>query len=290
MLNKIFKLIKTAVRMRCFAAADDYLSPPATILDAGSGALVRRGKVGSTEFKNLVATLRMGHNDSVSGSTYADIIYTRTSPVDDANYEALPIGSLCLFQTVASTVVTDADYFVLNIHGWSKFMTNLEKNTINCIATTALATSSWHAMNIKSKVPTGVTSAGQQSALYIETEVTGTGICTGSHYGIKVETYIVSTATMSGDHYGIAVFTYSDIAGNQAIDCLRLEHNGASVAQGFLNLQAQAGKMRWLWTSSTTDATWMSVTTTPTCSTAGGWLIVKHGGYTRYLQLYTTVS
>ena len=270
-------------------AAQDYISPPATVIDAGSGSLALRGKVGSTEFKNLVFSLRMGHNDSVSGKTFADMIYTRTTPVGDANYEALPIGSLCLFQTVASTVVTDADYFCLNIHGWGKFMCDNEKNILTATCTTALG-ATWHALNIKSKVPTGVTCAGHQSALYVETEVTGTGTCSGSHYGIKVETYVTSAATVTGDHYGIAVFTYSDIAGNQAIDCLRLEHNGASVAQGFFNLQAAAGKMRWWSTSSTTDATWMSLSTTPTCGTAAGWEKVKYGGYTRYRQLYSAVS
>lgn len=137
-------------------------------------------------------------------------------------------------------------------------------------------------------VKTGVTLTGSLYGVHIETEALGTGVVSGNFEGMDIETYVVSTATISGDHYGIFVKTYSDIAGNQEIVPLRLEHNGASVANAFIGVFAQTGKMRYFLYSSHTSETWCNVT--QTASTAGGWLKVRLGGYDRYIALYTTVS
>ena len=129
--------------------------------------------------------------------------------------------------------------------------------------------------------------SGNVRGLYVEAEALGTGKTTGFFEGIDVETYVESGASV-GDHYGIYVKTYSDIAGNQEIMPLRLEHNGASVADAFIGAFAQTGKMRYFLVSSQTSETWCNVT--QTASTAGGWLKVKLGGYDRYIALFTTVS
>lgn len=140
------------------------------------------------------------------------------------------------------------------------------------------------AIHSKISAATGKTIASQKG-LYIEEEALGTAIISGSIFGIDLETYVESGVTFSGDHIGIYVKTYSDIAGNQAISCARLEHNGASVANSFLCVQNQAGKMRYLLDSSTTADTWVNVTT----AVAGnqyGFLKIKLGGYDRYIPLY----
>jgi len=294
-MNKHLKIFNDLIGLMFHSpgtATQDKAVNQARFYGGPSAGLAARSNVYSTvKFKNYLFNLDLPYGDSVCQRQQVDGIFTRTTPVSDADYAGMPIGSLCLFQTIASTVVTNAAWFVKNIDDWVPFLTGGGDNIIDAIATTARASSAWHGLRVKSKVPTGVTCAGQQNGLYIETEVTGTGTCSGVHSGLKIETYIVATATMSSDHYGIAVYTYSDVAGNQAIDTLRLEHNGASVAQSFLNLQSAAAKMRYLIVSSTVDeSTWVGISTTPTCATAAGWYKVKHGGYTRYIQLYSQVS
>jgi len=125
---------------------------------------------------------------------------------------------------------------------------------------------------------------GLVRGVYIEVEALGTAITTGLFEGLDIETYVESGASI-GDHYGIYVKTYSDIAGNREVYPLRLEHNGASIANAFIGVFNQTGKMRYLLVSSATAETWCGVTGTP--STIAGWLKVKLGGYDRWIALYS---
>jgi hypothetical protein len=271
-----------AAAVKCRTVATDKLEPPGTVFTSGSSALNEAGRADSA--KNLLVAFGLPFNDSACGLKVPVVYYGRTTPV--GGYTSAPMGSM-FYQVAADD--TDANVYIRKSTAWTPLLTGVLP-VASSVATTALAGTRWDGMRVSSEIPTGVTCAGENTGLYIETAVTGTGVCTGSHYGLKIETYVTSLATMSGDHYGIGVYTYSDIAGNCAIDCLRLEHNGASVANSFLCLQNQTGKMRYLITSSMTNESWMSIGTTPTCGTAGGWYRVKHGGYTRYIQLYTSVS
>lgn len=146
-----------------------------------------------------------------------------------------------------------------------------------------------YGLRVKSKVPTALTASGDQTGIYIETEVTGTGTCIGMHYGLKVETYVESGATLSGDHYGAGIFTYSDVSGTKVNSCLRLEHNGASVCSAFIGVFNQTGKMLYLLESSMVAESWCGVASTVTIAN-GGWLRIKLGGYTRYIALGSTYS
>lgn len=289
MLQKIKRMIEGIVKLWPATAAQDKLNPPGNFYNSSSAQLLQRGKVGSSsEFKNIIGSMAFPYNDSVCGPKRADVIYCRTTPVSDADYDDLPIGSLAIFQTVSSTSVADTQIYINNIYGYGDLMANNRDNIITATATAAQATAQgrWAGLRVRS-INTVDCSAVEQHGIYVETECTGTGQCS-NHYGIKVETYITSGASV-GDHYGIGVYTYSDVAGDNEIYCLRLEHNGAADAAAFLCLQAAAG-MRYLISSSATNDEWMSVTTTVTCATAGGWYRVKHGGYTRYIQLYQSVS
>lgn len=264
--------------------ANDKLSGGRRII-AGNSQLAAKCLAGG--FKNVISA---DEYSFASGNRAENVTWVgETAP--GSNYDTyVTIGDRYILLTFTSGAVSAVAEYIYTEYGWSQILNSGGPMTIDVTATTALAASSQHALRVKSKVPTGVTCGGHQSCIYLETEVTGTGTCSGSHYGLKIETYVTSGATITGDHYGIAVFTYSDIAGTQAIDCLRLEHNGASVANAFLNLQSAASKMSYLISSSSTNNTWCGITTTPTCATAGGWYRVKHGGYTRYIQLYTSVS
>jgi hypothetical protein len=186
-----------------------------------------------------------------------------------------------------SNAITTKHHYVHQKDVWRKYLTDYIP-IVDSIAITAEAGSAWHGMRIKSR-SAAQTITGEHTGLYIETEATGASV-SGNHSGIKVETYVTSTATI-GDHYGIAVYTYDDIVGtNNSLNVIRLEHNGAAVGGAFIECQCAAGKIQYLLQSSTTDDTWMSITTTPTCGTAAGWERVKYGGYVRYRQLYSAVS
>jgi hypothetical protein len=196
-------------------------------------------------------------------------------------------GDEYFMYTFSSNLVTTKHHYVYQLGVWRKYLTDYIP-IVDSIAITAEAGSAWHGMRIKSR-SAAQTITGEHTGLYIETEATGASV-SGNHSGIKVETYVTSTATI-GDHYGIAVYTYDDIAGtNNSLNVIRLEHNGAAVGGAFIECQCAAGKMQYLLQSSTTDDTWMSITTTPTCATAAGWERVKYGGYVRYRQLYSAVS
>jgi hypothetical protein len=146
---------------------------------------------------------------------------------------------------------------------------------------------SLYGVHAKANVLTGKnTGTGKILGVYVEIEALGTGVVGGTFEGIDVETYVESDATITGDHYGIYVKTYSDISGNQEIVPLRLEHNGASVANAFIGVYAQTGKMRYFLTSSHTAETWVDVTGTP--ADIAGWLKIKLGGYDRWIALYST--
>lgn len=188
--------------------------------------------------------------------------------------------------TYSSGSVSTSEKYVYNYSVWRKYLTDYLP-VVDSIAITAQAGSAWHGMRIKSR-NASQTVTGEQTGLYIETEATGTAV-SGAHYGIKLETYVVSTATI-GDHYGMGIFTYDDRTGSNQLHVLRLEHNGANVGNAFLGCFAAANKITYLIESSTTDDTWMSLLTTPTCGTAAGWYKTRHGGYTRYVQLYSAVS
>ena len=243
----------------------------------------------------LSATVvRSGFENVISADTFAFLGSGNRSirrewvgeTVPGTDYDAVcNEGDEYLMLTYASGVVTTSAKYVYDYSVWRKFLTDF-RPIVDSIAITALAGSSWHGMRVKSRCASQVIT-GEQTGLYIETELTGTGSCTGAHYGLKIETYVVATATVGSDHYGAGIFTYSDIVGNQPIIVLRLEHNGASVANSFLGL---FGSPRYLIDSSNTNEAWMSIATTPTCSNAGGWYKVKHGGYTRYIQLWATVA
>lgn len=157
-------------------------------------------------------------------------------------------------------------------------------------ATTANSATNLYGIRAKTSVPTGVTCAGDNCGLYVETEVLGTAIDSGSfHCGIKVETYVESGVTQAKDHYGIYVATYCDISGSRTLECIRLEHNGASVAGAFIGVYNQMTKMSYLIESPMTAELWCGVTSTVTIAN-GGWLRIKLGGYNRYIALGSTIS
>jgi len=106
------------------AAADDKDCPPGTVSTSNSAALAERGRVSTSFFKNLLASIGLPFADSICGRKTVDIIYTRTTPVADADYAYLPIGSLCVYVPITSTAVTDAKIFIKRSTGWEAILTS----------------------------------------------------------------------------------------------------------------------------------------------------------------------
>jgi hypothetical protein len=109
-----------------YAAADDKVSECATVNTNGAAAIILRGLAGATtKFRNLVANIQFPFNDSVSGPKSVDVIYTRTTPLADADYAGLPVGSICVQLPVSSAgAVTSAIYWVkedTTAAGWRQF-------------------------------------------------------------------------------------------------------------------------------------------------------------------------
>ncbi|HUX58625.1 MAG TPA: hypothetical protein VMV77_16765 [Bacteroidales bacterium] len=248
-----------------------------------SNTLVNAGVL-SSGFANVISADTYAFHGSGERSVRREYV-GETAP--STNYSTVVGGGdEYLMLTYASNVVTTAHRYVYQYDVWRKYLTDYIP-IVDSIAITAQAGSAWHGMRIKSR-SASQTITGEHTGLYIETEATGTS-SSGNHTGLKIETYVVATATI-GDHYGAAIYTYDDRVGSNQLHVLRLEHNGANVGNAFLGCFAAANKMTYLIESSTTNDTWMSVTTTPTCSGVGGWYKVKHGGYTRYIQLWTTIA
>lgn len=190
--------------------------------------------------------------------------------------------------TYSSNLVTTKHKYVYQLGVFRKYLTDYIP-IVDSIAITAEAGSDWHGMRIKSRAATGAAITGTQTGLYIETELTGTATCSGPHYGLKIETYVVSTATLSSDHYGAGIFTYDDRAGSNQLHVLRLEHNGANVANAFLGCFNADAKMSYFLESSTTEDDWVNITETASPG-AHGWIKIKLGGYTKYIALCDSVS
>jgi len=134
------KMIEGVVKYRPHTAAQDKLSPPGNAYNSSSAQLIQRGKVGTTEFSNLLASMAFPHQDSVSGPLRVDVIYTRTSPVGDADWEALPIGSLCWQLTVVAKAVTDAELYFKTINGYEKLLTSADADWSDLITVSAIVT------------------------------------------------------------------------------------------------------------------------------------------------------
>lgn len=120
-------LVNTAFAMYCYAAADDKNTDPATRIDNSGATNVLAGLVGTTKFKNVEGETYYPFNDSICGEKKVVRIFTRTSPVGDADYADLPVGSECVCFTVAALAVTTVTLYVKKGTGandWSAILTD----------------------------------------------------------------------------------------------------------------------------------------------------------------------
>jgi hypothetical protein len=86
-------------------------------------ALVQEGQVGTTKFKNIAKVVEYPFNDSICGPKKTVKIFTRTTPVGDADYAGLPIGSECVGFVITSTAVSGVSCYrktASGASGWNK--------------------------------------------------------------------------------------------------------------------------------------------------------------------------
>lgn len=105
----------------CYAAADDKNTPPATVLTNVGATNVLLGLVGTTKFKNLIGQITLPYSDSVCGRKTLPIGFCRATPVGDADYASLAIGSIMLQTVIASEAVTSMTVWIKQrsgAYGW----------------------------------------------------------------------------------------------------------------------------------------------------------------------------
>lgn len=136
MVQILFKLFS----VRCYAAADDKATNPATVNDNMSAGTILSGLGGTTKFRNIIETTEYPFNDSVCGEKKTVDIFTRENPIGDAEYATLPKGSKVKRLVVSAGEVTDieeyvnkADGFALNetVHVVELTLTNAQVKALN---------------------------------------------------------------------------------------------------------------------------------------------------------------
>lgn len=124
----MFKIIFSLFTVACFAASDDYKCDPCKVTMDGSDRFLEGLKTASTTvFKNIMGYIQFPFNDSVSGAKEAVIIYTRATPLADANYAGLPIGSICYQLEITSTAASGVVIWLKvrsGASGWERILSD----------------------------------------------------------------------------------------------------------------------------------------------------------------------
>ncbi len=108
-------------------------------------------------------------------------------------------------------------------------------NRFQLTPSSASGNSNSYTMNVRNTVDSGVTVLNQR-AIYIESEVGGTGIITGAMVPLHIETWTSGTATVA-EAYGIWIQHYVDVNPAGSYDGIRIDHNGGGTLDGFLNFR-----------------------------------------------------
>lgn len=125
LLTFFIEMLKTSPLMWWpHAVADDRKVPPGRIFTGPASGYINRGEGSSNRFKNFLFSIAFPFSDSICGKKFVDGIFTRTTPVGDADWETLPMGAICLHLPVTSKVVTDGDYYIRKAGGWEKVQTD----------------------------------------------------------------------------------------------------------------------------------------------------------------------
>lgn len=299
----LFKVLFGLFSVACYTAAQDKVCNPARVDFSGSSYMVQEGLVGSTtKFKNVFGIISFPYNDSTSPEKRIVMAYGRTTPVGDADYAGLPIGSLFVLQDITSTAVTDTNILVKDGSGASNWATLLKAPSTTSVVRT----------DAKSELIIRGTNSGtgDYRAVYGLIELTHASAGSGDVFrgyarakggvaalrGAHLTAEIAAGGSVTGVAAG-ATCQLTTVAGLTlsagTATCLDLVSDLSSAVTGMTSTSfirvsdAQSTKLTSLFDI---DASATGIIGATTGGTAGGTLIIKVAGVTKYIQLFNAAS
>lgn len=299
----LFKVLFGLFSVACYTAAQDKVCNPARVDFSGSSYMVQEGLVGSaTKFKNVFGIISFPYNDATSPEKRIVMAYGRTTPVGDADYAGLPIGSLFVLQDITSTAVTDTNFLVKDGSGASNWATLLKApSTTDVVRTAAKSELNIRGTNsgtgdyraVYGRIELTHASAGSGDALrgyalakggvvalrgaHLTAEIAAGGSVTGIAAGATCQLTVVSGLTLSA---GTAT-------------CLDLKSDLSSAVTGMTStsfIRVSDATSTKLVSLFDIDASATGVIGATTGGTAGGTIKVKVAGVTKYIQLFNAAS
>lgn len=300
--NGMNKWIFNKLSVKFFTAAQDYVTPNATVI-ANSGATAALiNLVGSTKFTNVVGEMIFPYNDTTGSEIKIPVIHCRNTPVGDAVYANLPKGSIAIQSEVTSTAITDLQFWIKGGAGasdWRKILASSEttdataytaaKSLVNIRGTNS-GTGDFRAVYGKI-ILSGAGGSGDALRGYASTTAAASAL-RGAHLTAEVGT----AGSVSGCAYGatIQLTTVSGLTlSGGTVACLELVSDLSSsisgvTKQSFIRLaELQSSKVGFFLEIPASVTGCMTGTT---ADTAAGTLKVDHNGTTKYIQLYSSVS
>jgi hypothetical protein len=299
---KALKILKSLFAVRFYTAAQDYVSSNATVI-ANSGATAALiNQVGSTRFNNVVAQMYLPYSDTTSGEINIPIIHCRNTPVGDAVYANLPIGSIAIQAEITSTAITDLQLWIKGGSGasdWRKILASSEstsataytaaKSLVNIRGTNS-GTGDFRAVYGRI-ILSGAGGNGDALRGYATTTAAATS-CRGAHLTGEVG----AAGSVSGCAYGATIqlttvtgLTLSDgtVAALELVSDLASAVTGMTKASFIRFSELQSNKMPFLFEITTASGGCIGATTG---GTPAGTLKIDHNGTPKYIQMYSAAS
>jgi hypothetical protein len=194
-------MFKNLFAVVSYAAADDKLTAPGSFFQGSAATRLFGNKSASTtNFKNGLFQLGVPFNDAVCGRKEIQCITVRETPVGDADYAGLDIGSLALQFVVTATAVTDFNIYIkrgTGAYDWAKIATAI-----------------------------GSTSSTTRTVATNEIDIRGTNSGTGDYRAVYGKIELTHASAGSGD----ALRGYAVAKGG--VDALRGAHLTAEIGAG----------------------------------------------------------
>lgn len=299
MLSKLL----TMLAFFSFDAAADKLTPPASVEVNQAASVILNGLVGTTKFRNSIGNIHFPYNDTVCGGKNIPMAFCRETPVGDADYAGLAVGSIMLQTEITALAVSGFNILIKDGAGasdWSKVLTargstaatarTAAKNEVDIRGTnsgtgdyravygrielTAAANGSGDALRGYALAKGGVVAL---RGAHLTAEVAAGGSVTGVAAGATLQATTVAGLTLSGG----------------TLTCADLVADFSSAVSGMTSVafirasDKQSTKMPFLFDIDTSASGVVGATTG---ATAGGTLKIKVAGVTKYIQLFNSAS
>jgi hypothetical protein len=135
---KVLHFLKGVFSIRFYTAAQDYVTSNGTVITNSGATAALINQVGSTRFNNILGEIILPYSDTTSSVIKVPIIHCRNTPVGDAVYANLPIGSIAVQAEVTSTAITDLQFWIKGGSGasdWRKILASSETTSATAYTT-----------------------------------------------------------------------------------------------------------------------------------------------------------